>query len=214
MAAIDISSDDLSSFHATHFSTSSMKHFSQHFLGLVEESYQEEEEEEEDDSLGYYEDGTKRTLTDEQASVENLLEVKYRTIAIFRHSEIETLLRDRRHAHETREITGEPVTEPAVEEGEIEEGELGEDGPIINTPAPQISNNHQPSKKMTKKEKKARQAKEKGFFKQNVKPDLRKRTWDKVEIGLENLDYDEMENATSSGPSRSSQRRRISYEDD
>jgi len=79
---------------------------------------------------------------------------------------------------------------------------------------PQPSNKQQASKKITKKEKKARQAKEKGFFKQNVKPDLRKRTWDKVETGLENLDYDEMENATNSGPSRSSQRRRISYEDD
>jgi len=135
-------------------------------------------------------------------------------IAIFRHSEIETLLRDRRHAYEARDITGEPVAEPAVEEGEIEEGELGEDGPIIDTPTPQPSNNHQPSKKMTKKEKKTRQAKERGFFKQNVKPDLRKRTWDKVETGLENLDYDEMESATNSGPSRSSQRRRISYEDD
>ncbi|TVY54313.1 hypothetical protein LCER1_G003227 [Lachnellula cervina] len=200
MAAIDISSDDLSSFHATHFSTSSTKHFSQQFLGPVEEPYQEEEE---DDSLGYYEDGTKRTLTDEQAS-----------IAIFRHSEIETLLRDRRHAYEAREITGEPISEHAVEDGEIEEGELGEDGPIIDTPAPQSSNNHQPSKKMTKKEKKTRQAKERGFFKQNVKPDLRKRTWDKVESGLENLDYDEMENAASSGPTRSTQRRRISYEDD
>ncbi|TVY44934.1 hypothetical protein LSUB1_G000571 [Lachnellula subtilissima] len=200
MAAIYISSDDLSSFHAKHFSTSPMNHFSQQFLGPVEEVYQEEEE---DDGLGYYEDGTKRTLTDEQAS-----------IAIFRHSEIETLLRDRRHAHEARDNTEEPVAEPAVEEGEIEEGELEEDGPINDTPVPHPSNIHQPSKKITKKEKKARQAKEKGFFKQNVKPDLRKRTWDKVETGLENLDYDEMENTTNSGPSRSSQRRRISYEDD
>lgn len=36
-----------------------------------------------DDGLGYYEDGNKRTLTDEQ-------------IAIFRHSEIQALLRERR----------------------------------------------------------------------------------------------------------------------
>lgn len=36
-----------------------------------------------DDGLGYYDDGVKRTLTDEQ-------------IAIFRHSEIQTLLRERR----------------------------------------------------------------------------------------------------------------------
>jgi len=44
---------------------------------------------EEDDGLGYYEDGNKRTLTDEQ-------------IAIFRHSEIQSLLRARRHARERR----------------------------------------------------------------------------------------------------------------
>jgi len=50
---MDISSDDLSCFHAKHFSTSPMNHFSQQFLGPVEEVYQEEEE---DDELGYYED--------------------------------------------------------------------------------------------------------------------------------------------------------------
>jgi hypothetical protein len=55
----------LSSFHAAHFSTSSSDHFSQHFLGPVEEEYRDEEAE---DDLGYYPDGTKRTLTDEQAS--------------------------------------------------------------------------------------------------------------------------------------------------
>lgn len=40
-------------------------------------------EEEEDDGLGYYPDGTKRTLTDQQ-------------IEIFRHSEIRNLLQERR----------------------------------------------------------------------------------------------------------------------
>jgi len=40
-----------------------------------------------EDSLGYYPDGVKRTLTDDQ-------------IAIFRHSEMETLLRERRHLEE------------------------------------------------------------------------------------------------------------------
>lgn len=40
-----------------------------------------------EDDLGYYPDGVKRTLTDEQ-------------IAIFRHSEVQTLLRERRHQQE------------------------------------------------------------------------------------------------------------------
>ncbi len=47
-------------------------------------------EETDDAGLGYYEDGTIRTLTDEQ-------------IAMFRHSEIQTLLRERRHAREAKE---------------------------------------------------------------------------------------------------------------
>jgi hypothetical protein len=63
-------------------------HFSQQFLGPVEESYQEEEE---DDGLGYYEDGTKRTLTDEQASGENLLEHKDRTVLTFSDCNFQTL---------------------------------------------------------------------------------------------------------------------------
>ena len=47
-----------------------------------------------DDGLGYYEDGVKRTLTDEQ-------------IAMFRHSEIQALLRDRRHKTENEDSSAE-----------------------------------------------------------------------------------------------------------
>lgn len=43
----------------------------------------------EDDGLGYYDDGVKRTLTDEQ-------------IAIFRHSELEASAREKRHQEEAR----------------------------------------------------------------------------------------------------------------
>ncbi|KAK5146580.1 hypothetical protein LTR04_001013, partial [Oleoguttula sp. CCFEE 6159] len=43
-----------------------------------------------DDDLGYYPDGVKRTLTDEQ-------------IAIFRHSEIQAILKVRRHLREAEE---------------------------------------------------------------------------------------------------------------
>lgn len=135
-------------------------------------------------------------------------------IAIFRHSEIETLLRDRRHLKEARDSTEKSVSESAAEEGEVEDGEIGDDSPTIELPTPPPSNNDRPIKKQTKKEKKAQHAKERGFFKQHVKPDLRKRTWDKVETGLGNLDYDEMENSGISALSRPSQRRRISYGDD
>ncbi|TVY80918.1 hypothetical protein LSUE1_G005963 [Lachnellula suecica] len=188
MAATDIKAEDLSSFHAAHFSTSSTSHFAQHFLGPVEEDYQNEEE---DDGLGYYPDGAKRTLTDEQA----------------------TLLRERRRVEETKDdYTPEPILGPTAEEGEIEDGEISNDSPAVQTPTPPPNN--QPNNKKNRKQKKAQQAREKGFFKQNVKPDLRKRTWDKVETGCGNLDYDEMDGAASSVPGRLSQRRRISYDDD
>ena len=49
--------------------------------------HEEEDGGDYDDSLGYYSDGVKRTLTDEQ-------------IAIFRHTEVEMLLKDRRRERE------------------------------------------------------------------------------------------------------------------
>ena len=52
----------------------------------------EEYYEEEDDGLGYYADGTKRILTDEQ-------------IAMFRHSEIHAILRKRRTRREDGELS-------------------------------------------------------------------------------------------------------------
>jgi hypothetical protein len=54
--------------------------------GYKEGGYGEEEEED----LGYYEDGVKRTLSDEQ-------------VKIFRHSEIHSLLRERQRLREEQE---------------------------------------------------------------------------------------------------------------
>jgi hypothetical protein len=51
------------------------------------EAQEDEYAEFEDDGLGYYEDGVQRTLTDEQ-------------IAMFRHTEIQTILRERRRRKE------------------------------------------------------------------------------------------------------------------
>lgn len=59
-------------------------------------------EEDDDDGLGYYHDGVKRTLTDEQ-------------IAIFRHSEIESILREnRRDDAEATEKDPSQDTEPEL----------------------------------------------------------------------------------------------------
>lgn len=149
---------------------------------------------EEDDGLGYYDDGVKRTLTDEQ-------------IAMFRHSEIESLLRAQRHADDAGD--GSEVIEASHqekddtaqdEEGEIDEGEVH----VLNTPA--IS-------KQKKKKKGRKGGQGKSFFKQNVKPDLRKRTWDKVDKGLDDLTYDDAQSASAQDRSSAPQRRRISYDD-
>jgi len=113
------------------------------------------------------------------------------------------------------------VTDPIAEEGEIEDGEFDDrpilESPMLGTPTPPSLDSKRQSKnkkkKLKQREKKAQQDKEKGFFKQNIKPDLRKRTWDKVEAGLGNLDYDE-DSAANAAPSRPAQRRRISYDDD
>jgi len=146
---------------------------------------------EEEDALGYYPDGVKRTLTDEQ-------------IAIFRHSEIETLLRERRYADEAKE---EDHTNYNVEDGEIDDTEA----PIVNDVLlePAWTQENQDSAVA----KKGRRKNKKGGYKQTVKPDLRKRTWDVVEHGLSSLDYGEETRNAATRQESTPQRRRISYDD-
>src|SRR5262245_49446175 len=97
----DISQDDLHAFFAAHFSDEAVSRFAVEFLEPGEESFEEDVEweyyggedfaegEDEDDDLGYYPDGVKRTLTDEQ-------------IAMFRHSELEALRREKEKGSSTR----------------------------------------------------------------------------------------------------------------
>ncbi|KAF2088162.1 hypothetical protein K490DRAFT_56175 [Saccharata proteae CBS 121410] len=109
-----VTEEDLRAFHAKHFPgappptsffSASVPSFSTQDLGSYDtQDCGWEEEYEEDDGLGYYPDGVKRTLTDEQ-------------IAIFRHSEIQALLREKRLREEDE--SPPPVT-PAVETIEVE----------------------------------------------------------------------------------------------
>ncbi|KAJ0337822.1 hypothetical protein COL922a_006309 [Colletotrichum nupharicola] len=117
----------------------------------------EEYYEEEDDGLGYYPDGVKRTLTDEQ-------------IAMFRHSEIEALRKEKEKAEERRS---------AASQADLEAGEVGDNDSAKEAATPQ------PPKPKNKKKRKAGKNKN-----HESKPDLRKRTWDVVEAGLDSLDYD------------------------
>jgi len=181
--------DDILAFHDAHFSTLALEHFGSAFLRPeaqahgadeqdAEAGYDEEGEEDDDDGLGYYEDGVKRTLTDEQ-------------IAIFRHSERETLRREELK----KSTSGTAIRQP--EEG-LDDGEIEEDTAAAPASA-------KPKKGGTKTQKKW---KSRG----NTKPDLRKRTWDVVEAGLDSLDYGEMETGETTAPA--AQRRRITYDDD
>ncbi|TAQ83618.1 hypothetical protein B7494_g8063 [Chlorociboria aeruginascens] len=169
----------------------------------VDDQYGEEDIGEDD--LGYYNDGVKRTLTDEQ-------------IAIFRHSEIEALLRERRRSEETQEGATKESFKTGPGDAGSEDGEVAEE--IIVAPAKvaqsssMISSTLTSEQPLSKKARKAQKAKEMGYFKQKIKPDLRKRTWDKVDKALGDLDYDEEVNESAPAIFHASQRRRITYDED
>ena len=97
---------------------------------------------EEDDGLGYYDDGVKRTLTDQQ-------------IEMFRHSEIEQLRREGELAREEEDVgeLGEDAhvleerlqaASPASDASSIESELLSAQQPTISIPPPQATQ-RQPS---------------------------------------------------------------------
>lgn len=109
LAIPTVTESDLHTFHAKHFPSSTKP--TQFFITPTEQAssttnatpYAAQDDtleyDEDYEDLGTYPDGTHRTLTDEQ-------------IAMFRHSEIQTLLRERRRAREAAESDGE-VYSPA-----------------------------------------------------------------------------------------------------
>ncbi|KAK4190478.1 hypothetical protein QBC35DRAFT_69680 [Podospora australis] len=116
-----ISQADMIAFHETHFPAFAVDHFHSHFLrpdqtttqsptsqSIAHEAEDDDYEEEEDDGLGYYPDGVKRTLTDDQ-------------IAIFRHSELEALRRAG-DSSKIKKATTKPATEDTAQE--LSEGEI------------------------------------------------------------------------------------------
>ncbi|CAD0091461.1 unnamed protein product, partial [Aureobasidium mustum] len=94
----------------------------EHFSGLSSEpsnsreAHVEVDENLDDDGLGYYADGVKRTLTDDQ-------------IAMFRHSEIQTLLRERRRRREVSEseTSHDIPSKPAQPVGDTSPPDTAED---------------------------------------------------------------------------------------
>ncbi|CAH0056583.1 unnamed protein product [Clonostachys solani] len=157
-----VTSDDFAAFFQEHFAEETVSQFGIEFLDSNEaHAFANPEllsgwEEEVEDDLGYYEDGVKRTLTDEQ-------------IEIFRHSELQELRRQR--IKQENKGKGDPSP-------------LRDD--LAHHQAGSIS---QPSLSAASSRNKK---KKKGINRQPAepKPDLRKRTWDVVEKGLDSLDYD------------------------
>jgi hypothetical protein len=115
--------DDLRAFHAQHFPQAPVPEHVMHGFEPDSEAA-EEYYDEADDGLGYYPDGTKRTLTDEQ-------------IAMFRHSEIHAMLRKRRLQKENGELSDDkavpvspaPPSPPAQEGSEHMSADLDKTQP-------------------------------------------------------------------------------------
>ncbi|KAI0109061.1 hypothetical protein GGR51DRAFT_558420 [Nemania sp. FL0031] len=215
----EVSQADIESFHAAHFSSNAIDLFGSQFLqhNYADNGdtsyYQYGEEEDEDDGLGYYPDGVKRTLTDDQ-------------IAIFRHSELEALRRAERMALKSEQTkNAESGTDTPREEAthtptgnetplpdsdamdDVAEG--SEDGEI-ETEKPVLTK----AELRRQKKLRARQRRrENQKFQPEKKPDLRKRTWDVVEAGMDSLYYDDTEMSQGHGSASTTQRKQISYDD-
>lgn len=115
---VKVLQEDLRDFHAKHFPHAPAP---EHVLHGIGNDPAEEYYEEEGNALGHYEDGTPRTLTDEQ-------------IAMFRHSEIQAIIRKRRLKRENA---------LAPDQGEAEEGAIedfdAEGSSKVELPASQAS---------------------------------------------------------------------------
>jgi Protein of unknown function (DUF3807) len=136
---------------------------------------------------------------------------------MFRHSEIQALLRERRRAEEAGRLTFGADSSRISAKTESEDGELEDSTPLKNTghleSSERVALQHETegmARVMTGGKKKWQQQK-KVNLRQYTKPDLRKRTWDKVDVGLESLDYGEEDNSVT--PPTVQQRKRISYDD-
>ncbi|KAI5918340.1 hypothetical protein F4810DRAFT_715595 [Camillea tinctor] len=219
----DVTQAEIDWFHEAHFSNAAIELFHAEFLQPQDpsnnnqghEDQGEWYEEEDDDGLGYYSDGVKRTLTDEQ-------------IAIFRHSELEALRRlEAKVAKDKAESAtlwqeatdlddnsdhGFAPVQVKIEGSDKAEGlqDGSEDGEI-ETEKPVLTKSEMTRRKRHRaKQRKKQQQK----FHPEKKPDLRKRTWDVVDTGMDSLDYDDSEMAQgSAGTNQAAKRRQISYDD-
>ncbi|KAK3720910.1 hypothetical protein LTR37_003573 [Vermiconidia calcicola] len=122
-----VTEHDLLAFQISHFGDDTKPEA--WFVDPETAIYHEPEiEQEDDDGLGYYDDGVKRALTDEQ-------------IEMFRHSEMEQLVREGRLVREEAEAMGgaeenSQVPSPVSEASSIEEelADLAKSAPLASPP--------------------------------------------------------------------------------
>ena len=100
-----VTQEDLYAFHARIFGSSAPIQRSFTEQEVYDDATDKEISRAEDDDLGYYPDGNKRTLTDEQ-------------IAMFRHSEIYSILRERQVRKENLEADGGDQSETLASQPE------------------------------------------------------------------------------------------------
>ncbi|KAI0594769.1 hypothetical protein F4775DRAFT_416343 [Biscogniauxia sp. FL1348] len=216
----DVTQAEIDWFHEAHFSHAAVELFHAEFLQPQDPSNNSQGledrgewyEEEDDDGLGYYSDGAKRTLTDEQ-------------IAIFRHSELEALRRVEAKVAKNKAESASLLQEAtnldnhdaatthvgADSSDKAEEPPDGSEDGEIETEKPVLTKSEMNRRKRQRaKQRKKQQQK----FHPEKKPDLRKRTWDVVDTGMDSLDYDDSEMAHSdAGTNQAAKRRQISYDD-
>lgn len=199
---------DLFSFHQAHLGQAALSIFATDFLSPSKAqqqigsppqgddiTYYEEEYEEydDDDGLGYYPDGVKRTLTDEQ-------------IAMFRHSEIQALRKSQEKAQVRPKLSSKSSTPME------HDGAMSEEGELAHEVSQEVGAAKKNKNKKKNKKKKRGSGNGNGNRQYSPDPERRKRTWDVVETGLDGLDYGETVQAqTNTSPAR--QRRRITYDD-
>ncbi|KAI0443203.1 hypothetical protein F4803DRAFT_329391 [Xylaria telfairii] len=215
--APEVSQADIAAFYATHLSNDAIGLFECQFLrpdfaNNDSSSCYHYEGEEEDDGLGYYPDGVKRTLTDEQ-------------IAIFRHSEIEALRRAERKALKPETTDNYPSTELAGEEmvhtpldnvvslgnsDAMDDAVEGSEDGEIETEKPVLTKAEIRRQKKLRARQRRRETQK---FQPEKKPDLRKRTWDIVDAGMDSLHYDDLGMPQDPSGASNTQRKQISYDD-
>ncbi len=174
-------------FHEEHFSHQSLSHFEHEFLRHVhsihsgDSNYSKNDKSVETDGWGSLNDDTLESMMDDNIAFPGCASIEDSP---------------RTDAEKADSPYMHPETDTAAMTTGLQDGEVGEDGTVSEC-----------ENTITKKRRKKRGGHNR---KTEEKPDLRKRTWDVVEAGLDSLHYDDDEPAEVA-PRADARRQQISY---